>query len=160
MKARGLLVLLFTASVLFAASAQTQDLILVLGTSSHELSDVEDRVLREEVMRQLVIKGNQVVSVMALEREIQERLFVPSLLGDREAFALADRLGAHWIIRGSMTSGSNLKTYLLFVYNNETHRRYETTITFTDDEFPNYCQTLAQSIALKTKELIDDAGKR
>jgi hypothetical protein len=159
MNARWILAAMF-AAVTFTISAQTPNRILVLGTSSHELSDIEDRVLREEVMRQLAKSGHPIVSVMDLEREIQEHLFVPSLINDREAFALADRLGAHWIVRGSMTGSDNLKNYMIFVYDNETHRRYETTITFPDDQFPNYCQTLATSITQKTLELIDQAGKK
>ncbi len=45
--------------------------VLVLGTDSPVISDVQDRVLRESVMRELLAAGMKIVPVMELEREIQ-----------------------------------------------------------------------------------------
>ena len=48
-------------------SAKPKERVLVLGFESKQLNDVQDRLLRETVMRQLLARDYQIVQVMELE---------------------------------------------------------------------------------------------
>ncbi len=65
---------LFILLILFASQAFCQEspLCLVLGFESVQLSDLEDRLLRENLMRELKTAGFRVVKVMEVESLILE----------------------------------------------------------------------------------------
>jgi hypothetical protein len=98
-----LLFLVCTAS-LFAASP-AEDKVLVLGSVRGTFTDIEDRIFREEIMRQISSRGVQTVSIMDLEHEIVDNNVKIRDLNASQKKSLAKSTGARWVIYGNFTGG-------------------------------------------------------
>jgi hypothetical protein len=132
--------------------AQTSPRVLVLGTDSKAMTDIQDRILRETVMRELLSGSVQIVSVMDLERAIQlEGIDIRKV--SSSVAALADQLGARFSIRGMISSSGS--SYMLTVEDNAAGKRYETEIPLKAGEsFQSCCPVLAKKIAARTLEIL------
>jgi hypothetical protein len=91
--------ILCTASL--AAAPLPADKVLVLGTVRGTFSDIEDRIFREEIMRQISSRGVPIVAIMDLEHEIVDNNVKIRDLNSGQKKSLAKKMGARWIIFGS-----------------------------------------------------------
>ena len=126
---------------------------LVLGTDSPVISDVQDRVLRESVMRELLAAGMKIVPVMELEREIQlDGLDVRDVPSSKVS-SLAERFGARFCVRGSFGGKTKAGVYALTVDDAANGKRYAADIPMLRGEsFQLQCPALAKKIAEKVRE--------
>lgn len=127
--------------------------VLVLGTDSPVISDVQDRVLRESVMRELLAAGMKIVPVMELEREIQlDGLDVRDVPSSKVS-SLAERFGARFCVRGSFGGKTKAGVYALTVDDAANGKRYAADIPMLRGEsFQLQCPALAKKIAEKVRE--------
>ena len=127
--------------------------VLVLGTDSPVISDVQDRVLRESVMRELLAAGMKIVPVMELEREIQlDGLDVRDAPSSKVS-SLAERFGARFCVRGSFGGKTKAGVYALTVDDAANGKRYAADIPMLRGEsFQLPCPALAKKIAEKVRE--------
>lgn len=148
----------FAAAAVFlaAVSVSAEEIkmkVLVLGTESPALSDVQDRVLRESVMRELLAAGMQIVPVMELEREIQiDGLDVRGVPSSKVS-SLAEKLGARLCVRGSFGGRTKAGVYALTVDDTAQGKRYAADLPLLRGEsFQSQCPALAKRIAEKVRE--------
>ena len=132
--------------------------VLVLGTDSPVISDVQDRVLRESVMRELFAAGMKIVPVMELEREIQlDGLDVRDVPSSKVS-SLAERFGARFCVRGSFGGKTKAGVYALTVDDAANGKRYAADIPMLRGEsFQLQCPALAKKIAEKVREAASGA---
>ena len=135
------------------SAEKTEMRVLVLGTDSPVISDVQDRVLRESVMRELLAAGMKIVPVMELEREIQlDGLDVRDVPSSKVS-SLAERFGARFCVRGSFGGKTKAGVYALTVDDAAQGKRYATDIPMLKGEsFQSQCPALAKKIAEKVRE--------
>jgi hypothetical protein len=92
-----------TASLIIAAPET--DKVLVLGSVRGTFTDIEDRIFREEIMRQISSRGVPTVGVMDLEHEIVDNNVKIRDLNTSQKKSLARNTGARWIVYGNFTGG-------------------------------------------------------
>ena len=140
------------------SAEKTEMRVLVLGTDSPVISDVQDRVLRESVMRELLAAGMKIVPVMELEREIQlDGLDVRDVPSSKVS-SLAERFGARFCVRGSFGGKTKAGVYALTVDDAAQGKRYATDIPMLKGEsFQSQCPALAKKIAEKVREAASSA---
>lgn len=141
------------------ANGAEQETVLVLGTKSSAMSDLDDRLTREETMRQLISSGISVVPVMVIEREIREESLPVRSLSDRGIFELGEKLQAQWAVNGSLSIQNHSAIYSLKVYSITDKKLYNQSFSLAQDIFPALCVPLAEQIALRTKECIKQTKK-
>jgi hypothetical protein len=159
--------LAFSAAVLtvifatFPAFSQRSDLrILVLGSARGELSDIEDRILREEVMRQLAKSGRNIVSVMELEKEIQENAFDARQVSASDLKSAAERLNADLIVSGSFSKSRQSFFYQLVLRNIKSGQIAQKEIQLEIKSTPgDYWQKLANGISKEILNVTDPRAK-
>ncbi len=98
-------VMMITLCALFcaAASAKPGDRVLVLGFESAQLNDLQDRLLRETVMRRLHTEGYRVVPVMEIESAFnEERKGRIRMLLRSEIRAVCDEMNAGFALSGAV----------------------------------------------------------
>ena len=150
--------LIFLSFFLFYAAAFAQQngvRILVLGTQGRNLSEIEDRILREQVMRECLALEIGVVSVMALEGAVQQDgADLRNLsLSQRQYFAA--RFGADWCISGSIEAGLRSDQYCLTVDDMKTGKSYSAEIPLKKNvPFSGYADELAKKIASMARERV------
>jgi hypothetical protein len=143
---KALLVFAVCALTVAAAPLKT-DRVLVLGTVRGTLTDIEDRIFREEIMRQLGSRGVEIVSVMDLEQEIVDNNVKIRDLKTGQKKSMAKNMGARWVISGSFTGGEKpLFVFTILDIVNETEIRKEIPL---DKKTPiqSHWQTLAEMVA-------------
>lgn len=149
---------LIAAAALFLASAavpaeESAAKVLVLGTASPVVSDVQDRVLRESVMRELLAAGMTIVPVMELEREIQLDGFDVRDVPSSKVASLAEKFGARFCVRGSFGGRTKSGVYALTIDDAAQGKRYAADIPMLRGEsFQSQCPSLAKRIAEKVRE--------
>ena len=147
------------AAICFSGSAsvsaeEARMKVLVLGTESPVLSDVQDRVLRESVMRELLAAGIAIVPVMELEREIQLDAVNVRSVPLSTVPALAERFGARLILRGAYGGKNRAGVYTLIIEDAVEGKRYATDLDLLRGEpFQVYCPGLVKRIVVKTREI-------
>ncbi|HEY1405797.1 MAG TPA: hypothetical protein VF857_04230 [Spirochaetota bacterium] len=150
---------LLTLLIVLPSGLWAKERILVLGTSSTELSEIDERILREETMRLFLNAGFDIVPVMEVEREVQERGTILALLNEKEIFPLGTKLSAQWAVRCVLATQKSKRSSILYVYNTATLKRYSTQIAAPAGDFPEVIPSLASLITEKAEELIKD-GQR
>ena len=154
----GLIAVVFFVFVSVQTPAETQPTVLVLGTESPVLSEVQDRILRESIMRELLSAGMKIVPVMELEREIQlDRVNVRSVPPSTIP-ALAERFGARLALRGAYGGKNRAGVYTLIIEDEAAGKRYATDLDIARGEsFQVYCPGLVKRIVAKTREIAGGA---
>lgn len=149
---------LFAAILVFLVSASVSAeevgaTVLVLGTKSPVISDVQDRVLRESVMRELLAAGMKIVPVMELERGIQlDGLDVRDFPSSKIA-SLTEKFAARFCVRGSFGGTTKSGVYALVIDDAAEGKRYAADIPLLRGEsFQSQCSALAKKIAEKVRE--------
>ena len=148
-------------SVLVPVSAQTSpaETVLVLGTDSPLLSDVQDRILRESVMRGILAAGMKIVPVMDLEREIQLEGVNVRTVSPSRVPSLAGRFGAGFCVRGSLGGKGRTDIYTLVIDDLRAGKRYASDLPLSKGEsFHVYCPGLVTRIIGKLREITDGSG--
>jgi hypothetical protein len=140
--------------------AQTASRILVLGSARGELSEIEDRIMREEVMRQLVKSGQKIVPVMEIEKEILENALDVRKVSDSEMKGLSEKLNADLIVSGSFARTPRSFSFQLAVRNMAigiiTRKEIPLDITSVPGD---YWQKLADGIAKEIAGIKRSTGK-
>ena len=155
-----ILSVLAAGCILFPAYSlpQPEGKVLVLGTESKEITDVQDRILRESVMRGILSSGMSIVSVMDIERTIQLDGIDIRKVPSSTVPALTERLGGRFSVRGSYGGRENGYRYTLVVEDIIAGKRYSTDITVMKEEpFQVYCPGLVKRIVLKVSEIARSA---
>ncbi len=152
-RAIALLAVLFAHTAAFAADPAQR--ILVLGFGSKLLSDIEDRIVREEVMRGLITRGHPVVPVMALEEYFLNRAGSIRAM-DRAAVAGACReLSARIALSGAVTRMDGRVRVALSLYRADTGEMTDTAFTVDGaGEFKDYGPVLIAEILRHSERLL------
>ena len=141
--------------------SQTASRILMLGSARGELSEIEDRIIREEVMRQLVKSGRKIVPVMEIEKEIQENALDIRQISDSEMKSISVKLNADMIARGSFLRKPASFSFLLSVWNMKTGDIARKEIPLDIKGAPgDYWQKLANGIVLEILSATDPRVKK
>lgn len=98
-----MLALVFPLLARVSLSAKPKERALVLGFESRQLNDVQDRLLRETLMRQLLARGYPIVQVMEIESLFHDgqKLRIRNLKRD-EVRGLCNDLRAGFACSGSI----------------------------------------------------------
>ncbi len=93
----------FAGSILSVNGGTAGKKILVLGFRSSAINDVQDRLLRESVMRELLKRKYAIVPVMELENVITEDGINLRKISPERARKLAQRFEADYALMGSIS---------------------------------------------------------
>lgn len=98
-----IIVMIFFIAPGYVPAKQPAPRLLVLGFSSSLLDEIEERFLREEVIRELSRRGISRVSVMQTERALRSRgNFNPFSAGINDIMETAATVGATHVITGRL----------------------------------------------------------
>lgn len=151
---------LAAVGILFPAASfsQTTVKVLVLGTESKEFSDVQDRILRESVMRGILSAGMSIVPVMEIERVIQLEGTDIRKVPSSTIPALTEKLGARFCVRGFFGGRESGYLYNLVVDDVTAGKKYSTDLPVMKGEpFQVYCPGLVKRIVQKVSEIARSA---
>ncbi len=122
-------------------------LILVLGFKSNHMSDLQDRLLREAVLRRLVEKGYRIVPVMKIERYFKSGRKNIRSIGISELKVLCEKLGADYAVAGSMARKSRSYVFFINIYTSGMESVNRSRINISSKEsFMQYCIPLSEEI--------------
>jgi hypothetical protein len=140
-------------------SAAPDATVLVLGTDSPLLSDVQDRLLRESLMRGILAAGMKIVPVMDLERSIQLEGFNVRTVSPSRIPFLAETFGAGFCVRGSLGGKGRADIYTLIIDDIASGKRYAADLPILKGEsFQVYCPGLVKRIVGKLEEIMAGIG--
>ena len=146
-----LFILIIVSDPLFS---QNKTKILVLGTAAKSINDIEDRLLRESVMRELLKKGFDIVPVMELEGEVQQNGLDLRNVPSSVIKNLSLRFEADFCVSGSIEKQTHNDLYLLKVYDLRDAKVYCSDIQIKKEMvFQDLCPLLSKKIADKTSEV-------
>jgi hypothetical protein len=122
-------------------------LILVLGFKSNYMSDLQDRLLREAVLRRLVEKGYRIVPVMKIERYFKSGRKNIRSIGISELKVLCEKLGADYAVVGSMARRRRSYVFFINIYEGMMESINRSRINISSKEsFMQYCIPLSEEI--------------
>lgn len=101
-----LILLVFCATL--RAETNTVDRILILGFISSSLTDVEDRYLRESIMKKLNKNGKAIVPIMEIESYFTEEKRDIRKTRTRDLWDLSKKFGASHIVSGRIIPAETL----------------------------------------------------
>lgn len=113
---------LFLLSSLLHSQPAAKNKFLVLGFQSKQINDLQDRLLREELMRELVKSGNDIVSVMELESAAyDENTPIKNYRYFKETTAvfLAKKFSSQYAVFGKISPKGK---YTNFIYAGKTYK--------------------------------------
>jgi hypothetical protein len=160
---------IFLLSSLLYSQTETKLKFLVLGFQSKQMNDLEDRMLREELMRDLVKSGNNIVTVMELESAVyDENALLKNIryFNEKTAIYLTKKFSAQYTVFGkifpkakvinSIAAGKIYKCSLR-LYSVEKKKFIDISFDFTGEKkfydfAVNFSKKCAKEISEKIKE--------
>jgi hypothetical protein len=122
-------------------------LILVLGFKSDYMSDLQDRLLREAILRRLVEKGYRIVPLMEMERYFKSGRKNIRNINISELKVLCEELGADYAVTGSMAKIRRSYVFLVNIYESRMESVNRSRIYISGKEsFMDYCISLSEEI--------------
>jgi hypothetical protein len=122
-------------------------LILVLGFKSDYISDLQDRLLREAILRRLVEKGYRIIPVMEMERYFKSGRKNIRNINISELKVLCEELGADYAVTGSMAKIRRSYVFLVNIYESRMESVNRSRINISGKEsFMDYCISLSEEI--------------
>lgn len=129
------------------ASKDTPGMILVLGLKSVHLDDLQDRLLRESILRGLVERGYRIVPVMEMERYFKSRGNSIRNIDISKIEELCDAFEAAYAVTGSMVRKRRSYVFSVIIYEKAAENVTVSTISISDRErFMDYCIPLSGEI--------------
>jgi hypothetical protein len=119
----------------------------VLGFKSDYISDLQDRLLREAILRRLVEKGYRIVSLMEMERYFKSGRKNIRNINISELKVLCEELGADYAVTGSMAKIRRSYVFLVNIYESRMESVNRSRIYISGKEsFMDYCISLSEEI--------------
>ncbi len=106
---------IFLLSPLLYSQTAAKNKFLVLGFLSKQINDLEDRLLREELMREFVKSGNDIVSVMELESAVYgENAPLKNIryFNEKTAIYLTEKYNAQYAVFGKIFPMGKTANYI------------------------------------------------
>jgi hypothetical protein len=130
-------------------------IILVLGFKSGYISDLQDRLLREAILRRLVKKGYRIVPVMEMERYFKSSRKNIRNIDVSELKVLCEELGADYAVTGSMARIRRNYVFLINIYESGMESVNRSRINISDKEsFMDYCVSLSEEIVSRIEGVL------
>ena len=143
---------------------------LVLGFLSKQINDLEDRLLREEIMREFVKSGNDIVSVMELESAVYgENAPLKNIryFNEKTAIYLTEKFSAQYAVFGKIFPKEKTANYImagqtykcsLRIYSVEKKKFIDISFDFTGEKkfydfAVNFSKKCVKEISEKIKEI-------
>lgn len=135
--------------------ATSQGRILVLGFQSRTISELQDRLLRESIMRELRKQDYPIVPVMEIERFFREHNGGIRRIKSSQMQDLCGELNAGYSVSGTITSyrGKSIVKYLIYDRMKDTMHRYTIQLN-SKIELDQYFKTVTDDIIKKIGKLI------
>lgn len=131
-----------------------EDRVLVLGFRSSMLSDLEDRILRETIMRELVERGHEIISVMEMEGFFSEYPKHIRKIGEADLDMLCKKLGARYAVSGSIARNGRRSVVSVIIYGRERNLIHRRRISLNSGKFHEFCYSLAGEIGSIIDEIM------
>jgi hypothetical protein len=129
--------------------------ILVLGFKSVHLDDLQDRLLREAILRGLIDRGYRIVPVMEMERYFKSRSNSIRDIDISKLKELCDEFEAAYAVTGSMARKKRSYVFSIIIYERAMENVNGSTISISDKEmFMNYCIPLSGEIVDKIEGVV------
>lgn len=134
--------------------------VLVLGFETSSLSDIQDRLLRETVMRDFDQNGYAIVPVMQLEYAMQESRTNIRKISREQLKNLCLEFGADCAITGIVSPGKPKGFPDIILYRKETDKFIKFGVAVeTEDNFYEYCFQLSTEIVKKVDAFLEEKAK-
>jgi hypothetical protein len=143
--------LVFSPASIFPGA---EERVLVLGFRSSMLSDLEDRILRETIMRELVERGHEIISVMDLEGFFSEYPKHIRKISEADLGTLCNKLGASYAVSGSIARNGRRSVVSVIIYGRERNLIHRRRISLGSGEFHEFCYSLADEIGIIIGEIM------
>lgn len=131
-----------------------EERVLVLGFRSSPLSDLEDRILRETIMRELVERGHEIVSVMELERFFSEYPKHIRKISEEDLGTLCNKLGASYAVSGSIVRDGRRNVVSVIIYGRGRNLTHRCRFSLGSGKFHEFCYSLAGEIGSIIDEIM------
>jgi hypothetical protein len=132
-----------------------EGIILVLGFKSVHLDDLQDRLLREAILRGLIERGYRIVPVMEIERYFKSRLKSIRRIDISKLRELCDEFEAACAVTGSMVRKKRSYVFSIVIYERAMENISRSAISISEKEmFMNYCAPLSGEIVDKIEEVV------
>lgn len=132
-----------------------EGMILVLGLKSVHLDDLQDRLLRESILRSLIERGYRIVPVMEMERYFKSRWNSIRNIDISKLKELCDAFEAAYAVTGSMARKRRSYVFSIIIYERAIENVTVSTVSISDKEkFMDYCIHLSGEIIEKIEGVV------
>lgn len=150
-----LIILLFLPISACGKDRPGQGRILVLGFSSKTISELQDRLLRESVMRELSKQEFTIVPVMEIERYFRENNASIRRVKPSQFPQLCNELDAAFSVNGTISSRSSVSVVKFVIYDAKNNKTFRYTIQLNSKiELDKYFKKVTNEIVTKIREII------
>ncbi len=134
--------------------AEEKPVILVLGIESSEISEIQDRIIREEIMRRFYEKQYRITSVMELTGLIEENQINVQALKKEDIPSVTYRLNADAAIFSKKTGSKELT---IFIYHKSQNKFFQKSIIIDlNGDFNTLCPILIDEIFKNSFRLLEE----
>lgn len=131
--------------------AKSKPKILMLGTSSSIINDVQDRILREQVLQKFLKEKYPIVPVTKIDSLVYQENVNVRNLSKQQIIEFALKYNVDFLLFGKLLKNNNKLKYILSIYN-KNKNEFVSKIIMIDENtnFINYCNKLSENIFRST----------